>query len=551
MKKNEEFKFTFSVSTRAFTDKNKINWGSVHYKKQSISIEKFIELIKSGYAFCNCFDDDDEVFGQSVKTLSNFRYTNCMMIDIDDCKIEMNELINQLSIKPTLAYTTPNNLTEKSNFLYRYRLCFLFEEKIKGIECYCQMYSTLINLLMNDVEGFQLEDNCAQSANQQFGGSNEKCDIYVSYNIYNFNDFSLSDFAFKNNIRKEENTLLILNAKNKASNKTIKKVEIKDDDFMNDLDKMKPSDLIAKYKYKYEYFTSTKLEYNDYGVAIIPEDYIEIYREWYKADFIKNDGERKEFTAIRKLKDGDRRRKKLYIAGLIMKKILPTITFEHLLFNLINERYYYYNNADKQLSNEVLATIAGTVVNTPIEDIKLNSKPKKAKFKVDKAYCEGVLGVSANQYKQVIKKQINDELIGANYDCSLSVKENLEYFKEIGIKVGKRKLYNWCKENGIETNPNKKNNKDANANETLNKSDSDLDFAFKNNIREEENTLLILNAKNDNGKELSETAKYIDSQLYEGMELCILEYALEKYKDDLNENDIDYLKDSFKLKCVA
>lgn len=214
MKKNEEFKFAFSVSTRAFSDKNKINWGSVHYKKQSISIEKFIELIKSGYAFCNCFDDDDEVFGQSVKTLANFRYTNCMMIDIDDCKIEMNELINQLSIKPTLAYTTPNNLTEKSNFLYRYRLCFLFEEKIKGIECYCQMYSTLINLLMNDVETFQLEDNCAQSANQQFGGSNEKCDVYVSYNIYNFNDFPLSDFAFKNNIRKEENTLLILNAKN-------------------------------------------------------------------------------------------------------------------------------------------------------------------------------------------------------------------------------------------------------------------------------------------------------------------------------------------------
>lgn len=549
MKKNEEFKFTFSVSTRAFSDKNKINWGSVQYKKQSISIEKFIELIKSGYAFCNCFDDDDEVFGQSVKTLANFRYTNCMMIDIDDCKIEMNDLINQLSVKPTLAYTTPNNLTEKSNFLYRYRLCFLFEEKIKGIDNYCQMYSTLINLLINDVKGFELEDNCAQSANQQFGGSNEKCTIYVSYNIYDFKDFSLSDFPFKNNIKREKNTLLILNGKNKSTNKTINKVEIKDNDFMDDLDKMKPSDLIAKYKSKYEYFTSTKLEYNDYGVAIIPEDYVEIYREWYKADFIKKDGERKEFTAVRKLKDGDRRRKKLYIAGLIMKKILPTITFEHLLFNLINERYYYYNNIDKQLSNEVLATIARTVVNTPIEEIKLNSKPKKTKFKLDKAYCENILGISANQYKQIVKKQLNDELIGSNYDCSLSVKENLEYFKEIGIKVGKQKLYNWCKDNGIKTNPNKKNNKDANANEFLNNSDSDLDFPFKNNIRKKRNTLLILNGKND--KELSESAKYIYSQLYKGMELYILEYALEKYKDDLKESDIDYLKEYYKLKCVA
>lgn len=216
MKRNEEFKFTFSVSTRAFSDKNKINWGNVQYKKQSISIEKFIELIKSGYAFCNCFDDDDEVFGQSVKTLANFRYTNCMMIDIDDCKIEMNDLINQLSVKPTLAYTTPNNLTEKSNFLYRYRLCFLFEEKIKGIENYCQMYSTLINLLINDVKGFELEDNCAQSANQQFGGSNEKCNIYVSYNVYDFKDFSLSNFPFKNNIKKEEEYIINLKWKNES-----------------------------------------------------------------------------------------------------------------------------------------------------------------------------------------------------------------------------------------------------------------------------------------------------------------------------------------------
>ena len=547
MKRNEEFKFTFSVSTRAFSDKNKINWGSVQYKKQSISIEKFIELIKSGYAFCNCFDDDDEVFGQSVKTLANFRYTNCMMIDIDDCKIEMNDLINQLSVKPTLAYTTPNNLTEKSNFLYRYRLCFLFEEKIKGIDNYCQMYSTLINLLINDVKGFKLEDNCAQSANQQFGGSNEKCNIYVSYNVYDFKDFSLSNFPFKNNIKKERNTLLILNGKNKSTNKAINKVEVKDNDFMNDLDKMKPSDLITKYKDKYEYFTSTKLEYNDNGVAIIPEDYIEIYREWYKADFIKKDGERKEFTAVRKLKDGDRRRKKLYIAGLIMKKILPTITFEHLLFNLINERYYYYNNTDKQLSNEILATIAGTVINTPIEEIKLNSKPKKAKFKIDKAYCEGVLGMSANQYKQIVKKQLNDELIGSNYDCSLSVKENLEYFKEIGIKVGKQKLYNWCKDNGVETNPNKTKNKDANANELLN--NSDTDFPFKNNIKKEEEYIINLKWKNES--ELSESAKYIYSQFYEGMESYILEYALEKYKDDLKESDIIYLKENYKLKCVA
>ena len=35
--------------------------------------------------------------------------------------------------------------------------------------------------------------------------------------------------------------------------------------------------------------------------------------------------------------------------------------------------------------------------------------------------------------------------------CSLSVSENLAAFKEMGIDVGKSKLYQWCKENGINT----------------------------------------------------------------------------------------------------
>lgn len=564
MKKDEKFNFYLSVSTQAFPDKNKINWGFVHYKKQPVSIEQFIEKIKSGYTFCNCFDDNDEVFGQSVKTLANFRYTNCMMIDIDDCKIEMNDLIGQLSVKPTLAYTTPNNLTEKSNFLYRYRLCFLFEEKIKGIDSYCQVYSTLINLLITDVKDFELKDDCAQSANQQFAGSNEKSDIYVSYNIYDFKDFSIdSNFPFKNNIKKEEDTLLILNGKKDKPIKANKKVEVLDTQFIKDVEEMKPSLLIEKYRNKYEYFTSTKLEYNDKGIAYIPENYIEIYRSWYKTDFIKKNGEKIQFTTVKKYNDGDKRRKKLYIAALIMKKIMPEITYEHLLFNLINERYYYYNNTDNQLSNSILSGIAANVVNVSIEDIKLNCKPKKAKFKIDKVYCECILGISANKYKQVVKKQMNNELIGSNYDCSLSVKQNLEYFKEIGIKVGKQKLYDWCKENSIETNPNKKsksdtnkvdeeerNNECADAFKSLNKID-DLDFPFKNNIKEERNTLLILNGKNETDTELSESAKYIYSQFYKGMQDCILEYALEKYKDDLKETDIDYLKEAFKIKCVA
>lgn len=46
---------------------------------------------------------------------------------------------------------------------------------------------------------------------------------------------------------------------------------------------------------------------------------------------------------------------------------------------------------------------------------------------------------------------LKDEEIGSVYDCSMSVKDNLCLLNEMGIKVSKTKLYDWCKENGINT----------------------------------------------------------------------------------------------------
>ena len=140
--------------------------------------------------------------------------------------------------------------------------------------------------------------------------------------------------------------------------------------------------------------------------------------------------------------------------------ILPSITFEHLLFNLINERYYYYSNADGVLTNEVLSAIARRVVNTPIEEIHLNSRHKK-KFVVDKSYCVEY-NIKPNAMKNVVRKMLNDAEIGEVYDCSLSLKENLAQFKEMGMKIGKTKLYDWCKENGISPKGNKATIKEHN-----------------------------------------------------------------------------------------
>lgn len=451
-------KFEISISTKAYSDKNLIKWNSVEYQRQSITVEEFALLIKEGYCFCHSFKTNGILFGLSEKKDANFLSADMVFVDIDDSDIVMNDYVGRLSKKPTLYYTTPNNHTEKSNYKYRFRLCYLFCLPIYTVETYHSLYDGIAESIRKDIQDVEIKDNCGRTPSQQFSGNAKaECELYVTDNV-----FSHSDFPYQSNNVSFSSSLSISNGNLSKSAKKdddtvigVKDLIIADKSFISDINTLSPYDLIDKYRTKYRYFTHTELHFQD-GYALIPSDYQEIYRQTYMDSFIKNNGDEIKFSAVKKLRDGDNRRKKLYIAGLIMKKILPNITFENLLYNLICERTYYYDNSDRVLSNKVLANIARNVVNIPLEKIQLQSKRKKRKFCVDKSYC-AMLGISSNAMKNKVRKMLKDEEIGNAYDCSLSVAENLAAFKEMNISVGKSKLYQWCKENGINTKGEKSN----------------------------------------------------------------------------------------------
>lgn len=451
-------KFEISISTKAYSDKNLIKWNSVEYQRQSITVEEFALLIKEGYCFCHSFKTNGILFGLSEKKDANFLSADMVFVDIDDSDIVMNDYVGRLSKKPTLYYTTPNNHTEKSNYKYRFRLCYLFCLPIYTVETYHSLYDGIAESIRKDIQDVEIKDNCGRTPSQQFSGNAKaECELYVTDNV-----FSHSDFPYQSNNVSFSSSLSISNGNLSKSAKKdddtvigVKDLIIADKSFISDINTLSPYDLIDKYRTKYRYFTHTELHFQD-GYALIPSDYQEIYRQTYMDSFIKNNGDEIKFSAVKKLRDGDNRRKKLYIAGLIMKNILPNITFENLLYNLICERTYYYDNSDRVLSNKVLANIARNVVNIPLEKIQLQSKRKKRKFCVDKSYC-AMLGISPNAMKNKVRKMLKDEEIGNAYDCSLSVAENLAAFKEMDISVGKSKLYQWCKENGINTKGEKSN----------------------------------------------------------------------------------------------
>lgn len=437
-----ENSFWLSISTRCFNDKNGIQWGSVQYSKRRMNIGQFIELVKKGYCFCHCFDVPIcSTLEQRDKRNDKFKEAYMVFVDVDDSVISMRDFIAKLSHKPTVAYTTPNNYTEKSDWKYRFRLCYLLTSPINKVDEYKSAYLTLISSIETDILGFHNKDNCGQSASQQFGGNGSgNCEIWQSDEVYNPIDLIGAVPTSKSEP---------ISHKTAPAN-VMNDVPISDFEFMADFNKLDPFDLIRKYHEAYPFFDRTPLEYVD-GYAILPPNYTQINRKCTFDSFFKDNGKVKTWLKVKKVMDGEGRKKKLYTAALIRKQILPQISVEHLLFNLVCDRTYFFDNSDRELSNARLLDIAKRVVATPLEDIHIPLyRPKE--YEVDKDYCRQY-NITPNEMKNRVKKILKDQQIGGCYDCGMSVKDNLRMMKEMGIKIGKSRLYQWCSENGIPANP--------------------------------------------------------------------------------------------------
>ena len=431
-----------SLSVDYYTSKPK-NITQIRYKRRTLTQNSLMVVLKTGYCVAHCFRTKNEVFTQSEKTNENFEYTQMIGVDIDDCNTDMETFIKRLKKKPTFAYTTFSNGI-KGN---RFRMIYLFNQKIDSIPLYKAVYNWL-------TEGLNINDNCMRSVSQQMFGTNFVAKWYNS-NIW-YDVPSECKSIITNQSKKSSTQNQVVKTSHKyPSEYNNKEGEhyigmgtpnkdgclISDNAVVKALYSMSPQDFIFYYRQTFEYFISTPLHYEN-GYALIPEDYYEIKRPWYKDKVGDN-----TITVVRTLRHGDKRKTHMSNTAVIIRKIKNDITFEHLLYILVCERTYYYDNSDNVLPNKELVKIAQWAMGIPINE--LNPKQiKHPKFKVDKTYWKE-RGITARQAIQIIRGQINDSNIGELYDCNLTDKENLEIMKDYGIKVSLITLKRWRKKNGI------------------------------------------------------------------------------------------------------
>lgn len=444
-------KLKLSVSTERFERKEDIIPKRLKFEQDLLTVEEFKRKVKEGYCFCHWFNTTKDVFSSAEKTKNNFDCANVVFVDVDDYDVEMKEFVRHLPQQPTVYYTTPSN---GKNGKYRYRLCYLFNQDIKDSETFTTIYNGIISSFRASYPDYPNKDKCGGvSAQYMNGNGSPNCEVYSTDCSYTLDDFGVPYMAIPTSTDSfKESTAPII----RRDKDEVKEFPFTDMEFKADFHSMNPNDLITKYGQRYPFFDSTSLEYNEDGYALIGEDYRQIYRRWY-LDICQDDkGREHKAMVIRKRRDGDKRRYFMYLSALIRKQIKRDITFEHLLFNLVCERQYFYDNSDRVLSNYFLMEKALKVINTPLENISLGSYRKKPKYKIDREFCRKN-GIKPVAWSNKIRSMLYTEKIGELYDCNLTVAENLKNIRAYGVKVGKTKLYQFCKEMGISTKPYKHN----------------------------------------------------------------------------------------------
>ena len=426
-----------SLSVDYYLSKPK-NIAQIRYKRRTFTQNSLMVVLGTGYCVAHCFKTQNEIFTQSEKTNDNFEYTQMIGVDIDDCDTVMETFIAGLKRKPTFAYTTfSNGIKGKGN---RFRMIYIFNQKIDSIPLYKAVYNWV-------TEGLNINDNCMRSVSQQMFGTTKDAQWYISdttYDVPHFDESIITTQSEKIKVQNSLNQSAISNQSEKIKVQKVVSSQISKS-FINDINCMASMDFISKYRNCYPYFTETELQYKD-GYAVIDSNYYVVKRMWYNQVYETKNGNI-TVSEIRKYKDGNKRRIRMYNTARILRNIKNDITAEHLAYILYCEREYYYDNSDNVLSNEKLLSIATEITSMPMERVIMNNDGKNS-FKVDKKYWKE-RGITARQAVQIVRGQIKDKTIGELYDCNLTDKQNIEMMNEYGIKVSLITLKRWRKKNGI------------------------------------------------------------------------------------------------------
>lgn len=451
----------FNLTLKGYKEKPTKEIPHLKFQKKDVQLDELEFYIKNGYVLLGVFDAEYPL-RMKDRTYENFSFTSYVMLDMDgDVQCDLQTLVDSLALTPTIAYSTFSHQKEgKGN---RYRLLYVADTPIDSIEKYKGIYQYI-----NEVCNLDLRDNCGNVPVQLCFGSTSDCSYIFTNNLLNINniinskeyqDLINKEGGHKDNIKNERRTLLSCCPPNELI--------ITDKEYLNkyrDMKNITDSQLFEEYDEKYPNFDrNMTLQTDDDAEPIIrvPSDYLKI-----KRPFMRDNGK----LVLRKWKDGEHRRNKLFRNGILRRFIREDLTFEHLLHCLLKELNYYYINVEDTITRIHLIGIAKSVMKANLDSEKYKQRReyyRKAnpKYVANRAYCQ-THGVSPQSVVAQYRVHDTDERRLEVFDPLLTDRENLEIFKVFDLGNSIKTVRRFRKRHGIENfrerNKNKQNNDKSN-----------------------------------------------------------------------------------------
>jgi hypothetical protein len=394
MTHNSNFKFEATISRQGYLEKpTGADYATMKWVRREIALSDFIALIATGHSYCH-------IYHHNQRRKDKFLHTNYVSIDVDKTDVDLFQFINDCQLKPTFAYETFSN---GKDGMYSYRLVFVLNEPINRNE-YPLVYVKLCAMTgLTDTK-----DHCGKVLTQLMNGTNRNAYVYRSNIIYSpitdlhidldrydkaltfkdalftsqtlssINNCQVSSVDSNNNFSFPYNNINIHKIYQKQYNTKEPKWKTEEHTrFLKNVEQLGAAGYLQLYKHCYQLIRWGKLDFNDKGYAVVPDGHLSLFVRYNRG---------KGETTINRFKDGEKRRNRLFIDGLIIRKIKPEITFYEMYFNLMHRVYYCYDNSDGVLSYLMILIKTWDVMNYDMTNVDFKTMNVGAVV-TSRSYC--------------------------------------------------------------------------------------------------------------------------------------------------------------------
>lgn len=433
----KDYNGRMNISSTYFNEKPKGNEISkIKFNEMSVSNDMLSSFISNGYCYC-----------PTERKMDNVKESDYICIDVDDSTVEMNDYVSNLTDKPTIYYTTPSNGNiDKSQkkygddeHIYRFRLLYALDTPTANAMEYEQAYRYITTT--NNMSSVDF-----RPANQYYNGS-KGCELHITHRVYTlpeeYKNVVMATEGKKSSRPKSKQTDVAVNPSD-GSNDIHLDADVlsafldctKYEDFLSWYNGMfGESNLLRENLYLQDEHDDRKLVCEDY--IVIPKKYI----GWDKVSKTKIYG---------KWLDGENRHTKIYVTGIILRKLNPEATVEDLLREIVAILLTYYSmkNPDGSLkfSKKTILQLLDSIMKADLtKELKAIKHPS---FKVSSSYCEKNKISKRNVVSEILsekrieKKEEKYRMIDYFFDSGTTWNDGSKITQEQWIAI--------LKENGVD-----------------------------------------------------------------------------------------------------